>query len=321
MGQSASGFKPFPYEPMLEQPHALDKLDIRFRWGDYGVKVLKFHLTTFPQGKVVDYHKHSEFELHFIPRGKGKLLLEDGEHSLSAGLMYVTGPNVLHRQEADMQEAMDELCLHVDLVRLPARASGHVQEDDWGGALERAEAEQCVERLSRLPAVPVADRNDAMQSFLTAYRAWYDGSPGLYTILKQSVIHILLKTVNAQTKQPPQVGLPSRDMHRYRYQLAVQFIHDNYMMPLTVEHVAERAQISARQLQRVFRSQTGETFGDYLERYRLTQICRQLELSGDSIHRIAEASGFASSNYLHHVFKKRFGETPLAYRERHRKGV
>lgn len=318
MKPSSPGYKPFPFELMLEQPHALDKLDIRFRWGNYGVNVLKFHLTTFAPGKVVDYHKHSEYELHYIPRGKGTLLLEGSVHPLSAGMMYVTGPNVLHRQEADPNEAMDELCLHVDLVRLSGKSSDTDREEEWGDALECAEAELCVGMLSQFTAVPATDRHDAMQMFLTAYRAWYEGMPGLYTILKQSVIQILLRTISAQTKLSPKVDLPSRDMYRHRYQLAVQFIHDNYMMPLMVEHVAERVQISVRQLQRVFRSQTGDTFGDYLERYRLTQICRQLERSDGSIQRIAADCGFSSANYLHHVFKKSFGITPQEYRERHR---
>lgn len=320
---------PLPYDLMSEQQAALDKLDIHFRWGDFGIRVLKFHWTSFHAGKVVDFHKHAEYELHFIPRGKGKLTLDDSEHQLQAGMFYVTGPGVLHRQEADAHEAMDELCLHVELVRLnrgessllslagePKQEAASPASDDWGSGLERSEAEQCVSLLAGLPAEPAFDRHDAMSCFAAAYYAWQEGHPGLFTQLKQLVIQILLKTVSAHALSPHQAELPSRDMNRYRYELAVQFIHANYMQPLTVEHVAERAQISARQLQRVFRLQTGATFGDYLERYRLDQICRQLKESGDSIQRIATANGFASANYLHLVFKRRYGVTPLAYREK-----
>ena len=33
--------QPFYFEPMLENPMALDRLDLRFRWGSYGIRVLR----------------------------------------------------------------------------------------------------------------------------------------------------------------------------------------------------------------------------------------------------------------------------------------
>ncbi len=66
----------FPFEMMRMNAQALDRLELQFTWGNYGIRVLKFHYTTFPPGKVVDYHKHSEYEFHYIPRGKGTVILE-----------------------------------------------------------------------------------------------------------------------------------------------------------------------------------------------------------------------------------------------------
>lgn len=310
--------KPYAFEMMLEQPYALDRLDLEFRWGNYGIRMLRFHHTSFPPGRTVSFHKHSDYEFHYIPRGKGKVILGEAPYALQEGMLYLTGPNLLHYQEADAQEAMDELCLHIDIVKLDEAmgADDSKEAKDWGSKWEIAEAEACIQQLQALPARPAVDQYRAMECFLTAYRAWHDNQPGLFTVLKQSIIQILLRTARTYASVP-QPDLPSRDMKHYRYQLAVQFINDNYMEPLTLETVAERVQISSRQLQRVFREHTGATFSEYIEQVRLTHICSELSLSSETIDQIAFRSGFSSSNYLHYVFKKKFGMTPMQYRQKH----
>jgi AraC-like DNA-binding protein/mannose-6-phosphate isomerase-like protein (cupin superfamily) len=311
--------KPYPFDLMMEQPQALDRLDVEFRWGNYGIRMLRFHHTSFAPGRSVSFHKHSEFEFHFIPRGKGKVILGEQPYALQEGMLYLTGPGVLHYQEADACEAMDELCLHIDIVKLDAEEHYVTDPEDeaWGGKWEVAEAEACVQQLQSLPIKPVLDKYRAMECFLTAYRAWDENQPGLFTVIKQSIIQILLRTTRAYAAGP-KPDLPSRDMKHYRYKLAVQFIKDNFMEPLTLEVVAERVQISPRQLQRIFRELTGATFSEYIEKERLVHVCSELSMSSETIDQIAFRNGFSSANYLHYVFKKNFGTTPMQFRVQHR---
>ncbi|TDG00449.1 AraC family transcriptional regulator [Paenibacillus piri] len=309
--------KPYPFELMLEQPNALDRLDVEFRWGNYGIRMFRFHHTCFPPGRIVSFHKHSDYEFHFIPRGKGKVILGETPYALQEGMLYLTGPNVLHYQEADAHEAMDELCLHIDIVKLNGESDEPSSNmSNWVSKWEIAEAQACIQQLQQLPVKPVADQHRAMECFLTAYRAWSENQPGLFTVIKQSIIQILLRTTRAYASVP-QPDLPSRDMKHYRYKLAEQFIKDNYMEPLTLETVAERVQISPRQLQRVFRDHTGGTFSEYIEQVRLAHICSELSLNDLTIDQIAFQNGFSSANYLHYVFKRKFGTTPNQYRARH----
>jgi len=308
--------QPFYFEPMLENPMALDRLELSFRWGAYGLRVLRCHLTSFSAGTIVNYHQHSEFEIHYIPSGKGRVIMEGVTHPLHEGMLYVTAPGVIHRQEADEHEAMGELCLHVDIVKLdqggtnePGGAHG------WGEEWEIAEAEACIGQLSELPRVPALDRHEAMKCFLVAYEAWRNNQLGQYTTIKQSIVQMLLRTVSAYRPDQQGVNLPARDMKSYRYHMAVQFIADNFRHPLTLEGVAERVQISSRQLQRIFKEKANVSFSEYLEQIRLKFVCSELQQTTLTLEKIAERSGFTSSNYLHYVFKKAHGTTPNTYRE------
>ncbi|CAH1200339.1 HTH-type transcriptional activator RhaR [Paenibacillus allorhizoplanae] len=310
--------QPFYFEPMLENPMALDRLELSFRWGAYGIRVLRCHLTSFPAGVIVNYHQHSEYEIHYIPCGKGRVILDGITHPLHEGLLYVTAPGVIHRQEADEHEAMGELCLHVDIVKLSDKeeaGSSALSSSGWGEEWEMAEAEACIGQLGELPHTPAVDRHEAMKCFLVAYEAWRNNQLGQYTVIKQSIIQMLLRTVSAYKPEQQGVNLPARDMKNYRYQMAVQFITDNFRRPLTLEGVAERVQISSRQLQRIFKEKANVSFSEYLEQIRLKFVCSELQQTTLTLEKIAERSGFTSSNYLHYVFKKAHGTTPNAYRE------
>ncbi|WP_257789051.1 helix-turn-helix transcriptional regulator [Paenibacillus larvae] len=90
-------------------------------------------------------------------------------------------------------------------------------------------------------------------------------------------------------------------------------MHDNYRRPITLEGVAERVGISPRQLQRIFREKAEMTFSQYVESYRLQCIREELVRSSKTLEQIALENGFVTSNYLHYVFKKAYGVTPMQY--------
>lgn len=337
---------PFLFEDMQEDPGALDRLDIQFRWGHYGIQLLRCHLTSFPPAHVVPFHKHHNYEFHFIPRGKGMVTLVDGTFPVHAGMFYLTGPQVMHQQEADPHEDMYELCLHLEIVPLQDEHCAHDQQlpipphsivrtDSpeslgerpvdtayWGEQWEVAEAEACIRELNQMPATPTLDLFNAMHWFLSAYIAWRDQELGAFTTIRQAVIQILLRVARAHESAHSvhlRPTIPARDMHTYRYRLATQYIRDNYARPLVLEEVAESLNISSRQLQRILYDHAQDTFSGYLERYRLAQVCEALTYSEQTIGQIATAHGFSSSSYLHTVFKKRLGLTPLEYRQQQRR--
>lgn len=298
------------YQIMSQKADMLERLDISIPWGHYEIVVFRFHLTSFPPGRIVEFHNHSEFEFHFIPGGKGKVILGEQEFALTEGMLYLTGPGVMHYQEADPEVAMDELCLHVDIKENPRAGV-----DPW----EVAEAEECIEKLRQLPLFPIPDRHHAMNCFLEAYEACDGKLTGYYTTIKHQVISILLKTARAYDSDSSGMATeaPVRDMLNYRYHYAIQYMKANVSGTVTLDTVAEKLNISSRQLQRIFKKVNPEqTFSRILEDIRLQGVCRKLSESTLSIEQIAQSEGFTNATYLHIVFRKRLGMTPATYRNR-----
>ena len=310
---------PLRFQHMQKDPYALDRLDIRFQWGRYGIQVLRCHLNSFEAGSTIPAHKHREYEFHFIAWGQGSVMLSDGTFPVQEGMFYLTAPQIVHQQYADPWDPVSELCLHVDIVELESQGVPALTEKgSWGRPLEISEADECVRQLNAMPAHPTLDQYDAMNWFLTAFSAWYDRELGAYSTIRQSIIQILLRAARAHAMTDIHTALPSRDMNAYRYQLATQYIRDNYMRAITVEEVAGELHICGRQLQRIMHEQASETFSAYLERYRLSQVCLSLMHTDLPVEQVAIQHGFSSGSYLHYVFRKCIGLTPLQYRKQQR---
>ncbi|MDT4863360.1 HTH-type transcriptional regulator CdhR [compost metagenome] len=87
----------------------------------------------------------------------------------------------------------------------------------------------------------------------------------------------------------------------------------------TADQLAGLVGISRRQLDRLFIASQGMTAKDYWSEMRLQHAQWRLLNSSHSLAVIADEIGVADTSYLGKIFRKRFGETPVAFREEARK--
>ena len=72
--------------------------------------------------------------------------------------------------------------------------------------------------------------------------------------------------------------------------------------------------MSERHFARVFRQQSGQTPGTFVELLRLDRARLLLEDTDWSVEQVASKSGFGSSDSLHRAFRRHLRSTPAAYR-------
>ncbi|HUC90599.1 MAG TPA: response regulator [Paenibacillus sp.] len=93
-------------------------------------------------------------------------------------------------------------------------------------------------------------------------------------------------------------------------------IHANYQRELSLQQFAADNHVSPGYLSRLFKSQTGCTFSDYIIRYR---IGKAKELLAAGVERLSDVSGmvgYEDVKHFSHLFKKIVGEPPNAYAKR-----
>ena len=89
--------------------------------------------------------------------------------------------------------------------------------------------------------------------------------------------------------------------------------------PLTVEKLARQANMSSRNLGRVFRSVTGTTPLQWLLVQRIRRAQELLEVTDDNVDTIASATGMGTATTLRRHFNRTVGVSPDTYRRTFRR--
>ena len=96
---------------------------------------------------------------------------------------------------------------------------------------------------------------------------------------------------------------------------AKEYIDKNYANPdLSLKMLAGMAGLSTAYFGKIFTTQTGYSFNDYLSNTRMKKAEHLLLETKLPINQVSEAIGIVNTNYFYSVFKKKYGMTPLAYR-------
>jgi|GEM_PF-6702766 AraC-type DNA-binding domain-containing proteins len=98
------------------------------------------------------------------------------------------------------------------------------------------------------------------------------------------------------------------------YKKAVLYIADHLDEELYVENIAVAAEVSYGYLNRIFKSETGESVFDYINHARIARVCEILQTKKLTIEEICPIVGYTDVKYLSRIFKKHTGVTMSEYR-------
>lgn len=93
----------------------------------------------------------------------------------------------------------------------------------------------------------------------------------------------------------------------------IQAIHDDYSTRVVLSDISEQCKVSCTYLNVKFKEETGYTFNDYLNRYRIQKAVDLLRENQYKIYEIAEMVGFSDYKYFIKVFKKYTGSSPARF--------
>ena len=96
----------------------------------------------------------------------------------------------------------------------------------------------------------------------------------------------------------------------------LNLIEENYgREEFSLQEAADRVGLSVPYLSRMFRKEAGCTFVDYLTNLRMRKATLLLHDDAVKIYEVAEKVGYTSQQYFSLVFKKKFGVSPIDYRQ------
>lgn len=153
--------------------------------------------------------------------------------------------------------------------------------------------------------------------------AWKELSDRLVSLIEERLhmkVSLLRKDGAAPDDLPEVYDALTREAQTMRHTSApvlqvIGLVNDRWWdSELSLMSAAEAVALSPQYLSRLFRRETGSTFGSFLAKKRITEAMRMLQNSRLKMYEIAEKTGYTSQHYFSSAFKKELGISPAEYR-------
>ncbi|MBT9286991.1 MULTISPECIES: AraC family transcriptional regulator [Bacillus] len=249
-------------------------------------------------------HKHSFFEFCFVLSGEGRYLEEGRTYPLMENTMFVSRPGVLHQIKSDTG---------LTLLYVAFELLGPASSPEWNSLMKEVERSADV-------IIQVKEHEPAALLWKTLMVQ--AAGPG-QVFMKEILTHMASSLILAllQTAAPLSQFLPHQEVGRPSPALLTQVklhIKDNLSQPLQLADVSRHFHISGRHLSRLFVSETGVSYSEFVRNERVRQSASLLKSTELSIKQIAEEVGL-TIHYFTRVFKSQMGSSPGEFRSLYKK--
>ena len=261
---------------------------------DASIKLSKIGRSVFTSSIPSHAHGKDNYEIHYIPGGRGKLILDDKSSELSAGTIFIAGPHLRHAQETDKESPLCEYCLNIEVhAKKPEEAAFW---DDLGNLM-------------------IFDGTDAEWLFKAIYgeaeRQGICYKDAIQAYLKLLVIY-LKRHAGSSTKEKgkePEAG---------RCAIIIEECFLSGYADLTLEALSEKISLSPRQTERLLLRLYRKTFREKLREARISAAADLLRNTDLSISEIAGHAGYSTYSSFIEAFRKETSSSPSEYRKKHR---
>lgn len=276
-------------------------LDIPFSLGGLSVHPLNIIFERFT--RVIPAHSHGNgcYEIHYIPAGFGRLEVDGAYYDISPNTLFVTGPHIVHAQSPLPSDPMQEYCVY---VRIPGASRSRKPSPLMDAFLStRFWIGQDLQGIHLL-----------MKQLFDELEHQYTGYQNQVGLLLSQLIISLVR--NYEQEEKPKYHSATDTLYNSKSIIIEEYFLYEYRT-LSLDALARRLNLSARQTQRLMQDYYGKTFQQKKTEARMSAASILLNEHGRSIASIAEELGYSSAEHFTSAFKKYFHASPGAYRKEH----
>jgi len=250
---------------------------------------------------LAPYHYHPEYEITYIIHGKGKRYIGNRLDDFSDGDFVLIGPNQPHCWKLDQDDP-----------KASAVVIQFTHEFLGQDLFEKPEFSTINTLLKESQAGLAFDQPKKLTKYILRLRK----SQGVERILN---FLELLNELSKQNYHQINIGAlenENNNIETNRINIIMAYIVKNFKNDISLDDVANVANLTPNAFCKYFKKLTRKTFVDMVVQYRMNHAVHQLLHTDDSISSIALTSGFNDMSYFYKTFKAKMGMSPLAYRKK-----
>ncbi|MBQ5999300.1 MAG: AraC family transcriptional regulator [Treponema sp.] len=249
-------------------------------------------------------HFHKEFEIIFVTYGRGIISVQDKKYLCQKDDIVIIPPEQVHSIIRYKAEKIAYYNILFDFSFLEENPDSYCSRTFFDKFNQNTElAEVLITKKSSLhpKLFPI------LQNLIQIHLEDYTKNALLIKSFLFNIMHIL------KDQAKPLTQSPSALKKNERLKKIISYIQENFSDPITVHEVAELVDLSESRFMKMFKSQTGLTFIQYLNDLRLESAASELLQKNKSVTQISLDNGFESTSYFISLFKKKFGTSPAIY--------
>lgn len=246
-----------------------------------GVELYHAHISRY----AFEPHTHEAFGIGAITSGAERFRYRGAQHVAATDSLVLMNPDELHTGESATAGGWQYRMIYLEPEILEAMTG----ERNWS-------FNEAVNH-DPLRARQVAQLINGL---------WSAGD----TLTQQGLLFNLIETFRPYAHHLP----AGKQDAAHRFERVRDYLHDNYMNPLTLDELAAVVSLSPYHFQRQFKAHFHVTPHQMLMAIRLWRA-KQFLTSGMPAAQVAAASGLTDQAHLTRAFAHRYGITPVRYQK------
>lgn len=257
-------------------------------------------------------HVHEEYELNFVVNAPGvrRVVGDSAEIIGEYDLVLITGKNLEHtwEQHACISKNIREITIQFSPDLFSFGLLDKNQFAPISKMLKKAQCGLCF----------------PMQAVMKVYRLLDNLTReeyGFYSVINFLTVlyELSLFCDDARQLSSSSFGTVEFQSESRRIQKVQKFINDCFREEITLEQLAQLANMTPTSFSRFFKLTTGKRLFDYIIDIRIGHAARLLVDSKLCVSEVCYDSGFNNLSNFNRIFKKKKGCTPKEFRESYRK--
>jgi AraC-like DNA-binding protein/mannose-6-phosphate isomerase-like protein (cupin superfamily) len=266
---------------------------------------LSIYVNRIKESFTLSEHDHDFVEITYVSEGTGTHYIENQAINVKRGDLFYIPLGVSHIFRPSNTSTKDSLIVYNCIFReslfdfLQNGAFPHI------GALKLTRLQPGITRWMQFK-----EHTHEFRDLFTALLWEHDLKPVGYEAMLYALFIQLLLLLERHEE-----GSSTRlDSGAQRLGEAMEYMRTHLHESLTLPFVSKLMNISERQLQRLIKKATGQTFIQWLQGERISKSCELLQQTSGKIPEIAQLVGFQDLKHFHRLFKSKTGVTPNAVR-------
>ena len=260
------------------------------------------------------WHYHQEFELSFITEGAGKRIVGDSVEEFHPGDLIFIGPRIPHVWFPEVKHIRHHSGRTLESVYM---LFNHDILPNEMTALPEFENIRKAITLSERGARITGDTLNEVSRIMLQL-------PYMNRIKRLMFFYEIMDLIGKSTSfaylASEQYVKTKFETNNSRINKIHEFLMKNYQDNVDLEEVAEVAHMAPASVCRFFKSSTGLTVFEYLNKIKIDYSCKLLLNTDLSIVDISYDCGFNNLSHFNKQFRKFLGQTPSQFRK-HREQI